>query len=170
MWFILSINRERIKSRGSFMLRPSQPKTVFYETASVTSCLLGKHFIRVPSIRTLHRVPLGFQTKTHRGVDTDSDHMANWEGDFKSQELFLHGITAPKHSFSPPMPKETVPSPTEPHFQPPEGFFFFLKPKFLFLQYHPGRQVVPLPGSVCMDCDTGGHWPSGLVAGLKAET
>lgn len=54
LWFICLISGECIQSRGPSMLRPPQPNAVFYKTASVTCCLLGKHFIRAPSVRALH--------------------------------------------------------------------------------------------------------------------
>lgn len=110
--------------------------------------------------------------------------MANWEGDFQSQELFLHRTTAPKHSFSPAVLRDTVPFPTEQHFQPHEGFPFYLKPKLLFLQYCPAIIMwMGMPRLYYLPCQGLCAWTvtqvgtdhhllctSGLVARLKAES
>lgn len=149
MGFIFFISREHIKSRGSSMLRPSQPKTAFYRTASVTSCFwknisLEHHqqghciepHLAIPQLLEPHTpatadLPTG---PSNKGTEGWIPTVTTWQNrEFKSQELFLQGITAPKHSFSPAAPQDTVLFPAEQHFQPPEGSSFSLKLKLLFL-------------------------------------
>lgn len=108
--FIFLISRKCLKSGGSSMLGPPQSKTVFYITASVTSCLLEKHFIRAPSARTLHRVPPGncpsCYSLTHPQCGTWPLQMKTQSGGFQQRPhgklgsgvRITRAIPPPKHS------------------------------------------------------------------------